>query len=356
MKRRTIFKALVALMVIMLGANFNAEAQFGIINAIDKAAKKNKAKKEQAAQEQKIADQNAKWELAIPQPGESGTILFSVRNGSINEGICMYDPSKLELTMSTTRGGNTGGAVYKIDPATGKVTDKNGVSKGSMSADGTIESPNLGTIKLSALTTTDVTGNSATGFKKIDKTTGYSVSGKGTKLGTVTLKSVSGMVTGDVTAEVNPLLVAYVFYGLSMTEKELTVKQLGYDPDKKYTTDELEDMCEWADETSIVSIAKYEASLPYAGFKNTNPELKNCTVGCVGLMDTEWREQSEKDSKGYTNWFYTIKYWVLYELEDGRNIITFSIARKEGKYADVTRKWQVKDGEFHEVTDWERED
>ncbi len=50
MKKTTIFKALMALLVIMLGINFNADAQIGdLIRASKNLSKQNKAKKENQA-------------------------------------------------------------------------------------------------------------------------------------------------------------------------------------------------------------------------------------------------------------------------------------------------------------------
>ena len=341
MKKTMIFKALMALIIIMLGANFDADAQIGIINAIDKAAKKNKAKKESA-------NENAKMTLAIPQPGANGTIVFMVQKGLFLEGFCQYDPSKLELTMSSTLGGNTSGAVYKIDPATGKVTDKNGVSKGSMSADGTIESPNLGTIRLKAFTQRD-------GVNNVETISHYDVSGMGQNLGTVTSNSASGVVTGNVSGEVNPLLVAYVFYGLSMTQKDFTVKQLGYDPDKKYTVEELEDKIEWKNASAENEVMEYESSRPYAGFDREKfPHLKNCKVAAVGLM-SDWKESKTTHTSGTdyagTTWHKTIQYWVVYELTDGRNIVAFNYLDKYYGKEEGTKRGTK---EWHDVSDWVR--
>ncbi|MBR4325353.1 MAG: hypothetical protein IKP73_07500, partial [Bacteroidales bacterium] len=275
-------------------ANFNADAQFGIINAIDKAAKKNKAKKESA-------NENAKMTLAIPQPGANGTIVFMVQKGLFLEGFCQYDPSKLELTMSSTLGGNTSGAVYKIDPATGKVTDKNRVSKGSMSADGTIESPNLGTIRLKAFIQRDGVNNVET--------------------------------------------ISHYF----------TVKQLGYDPDKKYTVEELEDKIEWKNTSAENEVMEYESSRPYAGFdRDKFPHLKNCKVAAVGLM-SDWKESKTTHTSGTdyagTTWHKIIQYWVVYELTDGCNTVAFNYLDKYYGKEEGTKRGTK---EWHDVSDWVR--
>lgn len=338
--RKTIFTALIALLVLMMGVNFDAEAQLG--GLLNKAKNKANQNKEQKQRD----EENAAMLLAIPQPNANESkAIFAIGN----ESVASWNPATNELTVTTTRGGNTPGSVYKIDPTTGKVTDNKGASKGSLK-DSTIDSPNLGQLRLFV-------------HKKWPGIiTGYDVradiNGKSTRLGDVDQEQVNTIYfqgKGSVKmAKVNPLLVAYVFYGLMLTEKEIIVKQLGFDPDKTYTTAELEDMIEWNDQESIDKIIKYESSLPCAGFKDTHPEFKNCKVAAVGLKSNEWREVKETDNYGYANWFYVMSYWVVYELADGRNIVTFSAAREKSKYGDVISKQQTKTGDFHEVTDWQR--
>ena len=372
--RKSIFTALMAFLVLMMGVNFNAEAQLGgLLNKakekVSGGGKTKERKKDDIEKEakEKFAAQQAMFQLAIPQPDAGKKVCIFSIGGT---GICSWNPATLELTITTNRGGNTPGSVYKLDPATGKFTDKNGAPKGSISADGTIESPNLGTLKL---TETVIKGQSVR-FEEFvevpesvmapwfyaDRIVSYkvegTVNGKNGSLGSVTLnKAITVIDNVVVSSEVNPLLMAYVAHGLMLTEKEIIVKSLGFDPDKTYTTEELEDMIEWNDKESIDKIIKYESSLPCAGFKDTHPEFKNCKVAAVGLRSNEWREVKETDSYGYANWFYVMNYWVVYELADGRNIVTFSTAREKSKYGDVISKAQTKTGDFHEVTDWKRE-
>ena len=107
MKQKSlIFKALMALMVILLGTSFNAEAQLG--------------------------------GLAIPKPEPNGQpVSFTLGDKE----ICTWNPATLEFTMND-------GVVYKLDANTGKFTDSQGSPKGSISADGTVEAPNFGTIQV----------------------------------------------------------------------------------------------------------------------------------------------------------------------------------------------------------------
>ena len=362
--RSSIFKALMALLVIILGTNFNAEAQLGgLINA---AKNKAKANKEQKAAEEKAAAEAAKAEalhtMAIPQPDANGeTVVFKIAKSFREdnyEAICTWNPATLELTISTTRGGNTPGAVYKLDPATGNVTDKNGASKGSMNPNGTIESPNLGTLTLES----GAEGSGYTGTKH----KGVRVKKNGTNLGVVAPDwAGNGPIYGK-NKEVNVLLAAYVYCGLMLTERDLRVYEYGYDPDEKYTTEQLEDKIEWMDKETINEIMEYESSRPYAGWDKTRyPELKNCKVAAVGLLSEAWEEYSERRSVGnygdgyYQEKWYRMKYYAVYELADGRNVACFATVNKQFRYGEIKARVgfgnaRGNNPEFHEITDWQR--
>ena len=245
--------------------------------------------------------------------------------------VATWNPATLELTMATTLGGNTPGAVYKVDPNTGKVTDKDGKSKGSMNADGTIESPNLGTINVIPVN---------------DGKAGFDVKMGDKHIGKVSLdrevrchyNSFNGW--GDwgwrneglcTDKTVNPLLVAYVYFGLIFTKGDINVNFYGYDPDKKYTVEELEDKIEWKNASAENEVMEYESSRPYAGFDREKfPHLKNCKVAAVGLM-SDWKESKTTHTSGTdyagTTWHKTIQYWVVYELTDGRNIHSHDYAQ-----------------------------
>jgi len=328
-KRRTIIKALMALLVILLGANFNAEAQLGGLINKAKNMKQNKeaAKKEEAQQP------------GIPKPIPGAQTVVLAAN---DEGVALWNPATLELTMTTTRGGNTNGAVYKIDPNTGKVTDANGNSKGSINNDCTIDSPNAGRITIQHK------------FNGL-----YYFFQDNTQVGMYNYDNrVSNSPFGDIKLSdqsvVNTSIIAYVYFGLLRTAKDAQISKLGYDPDRKYTTDELDEMVEWLDQESIDKIVKYESSLPYAGFKGL-PEFKNCKIGGVGLMSREWKET--KDTDYYSNtvdWYYEMRYWVVYELADGRNMVSFNVAREKSRYGDVINRYQRTKDRFNEVSDWQR--
>lgn len=88
-------------------------------------------------------------------------------------------------------------------PATGKFTSLNGIPKGSISNDGTIESPNLGTIKLDTKTN--------------------EVSMDGEVIGSVTKLRAScyGTDFGQLEGHVSPLLVAYIFHGALISKNQV---------------------------------------------------------------------------------------------------------------------------------------
>ena len=120
-----------------------------------------------------------------------------------------------------------------------------------------------------------------------------------------------------------------------------------------YTTEELEDMVEWTDKESINVIREYEESLPCMGFKKEHPEFKGAKVGGIGLLHNKWKEYSDG---------YGMRYWVVYELTDGRNIVTFCRAFKKWTHGDVTQRDDIDYDctthlgyKFHEVSDWQRE-
>ncbi|MBQ9213249.1 MAG: hypothetical protein IJ150_04845 [Bacteroidales bacterium] len=357
MKKTMIFKALMVLIVIMLGANFNAEAQIGdLIRAGKNLAKQNKAKKENQAAAEALEQQAAQSKLAIPQAIAGGqTAIMTKGDSEKPTAVATWNPATLELTMATTLGGNTPGAVYKVDPNTGKVTDKDGKSKGSMNADGTIESPNLGTINVIPVN---------------DGKAGFDVKMGDKHIGKVSLdrevrchyNSFNGW--GDwgwrneglcTDKTVNPLLVAYVYFGLIFTKGDINVNFYGYDPDKKYTVEELEDKIEWKNASAENEVMEYESSRPYAGFDREKfPHLKNCKVAAVGLM-SDWKESKTTHTSGTdyagTTWHKTIQYWVVYELTDGRNIVAFNYLDNYYGKEEGTKRGNK---EWHDVSDWQR--
>lgn len=206
MKRRTTF--LVVAFAAMFALSTPAEAQWGsLINSARKAAGI-KTKKEKAADEQKRKQDSIQTAIksitpTIPLPAASGApIAIRWQNQKIGE----WDPVKLEITFNQTydEGELAGQKVcWQLNPETGKFTSKNGTPKGSISNDGTIESPNLGTLKFDAKTGKVLQNGEAIGEATMLKASSY------------------GNAIGSFDGHVSPLLVAYTFHGSLISQKQV---------------------------------------------------------------------------------------------------------------------------------------
>ena len=140
----------------------------------------------------------------IPQPAAEGTAPIAIKwqNTKIGE----WDPVTLEITFNKTydEGELAGQKVsYKLNPATGKWKSKKGTDVGSMSNDGTIVSPNLGTIKFNPETNKVVMNDEVIGEATMLKASSY------------------GTTIGTFEGHVSPLLVAFTFHGSLISEKQV---------------------------------------------------------------------------------------------------------------------------------------
>lgn len=324
----TLFKVM-AMVAIMFCVSYNADAQ--LLGGLAKAVKN----KNQQSHQNKAC--------AMPQPdAKAKPVTFSVgKNGEI--AVCTWNPATLEITMLTEMSGNQKGDVIKLDPSTGKFTNNRGEDKGSISEEGIIVSSHLGELKL------EVKNAGVYGME-------YHVRKDGKRIGNVTSEGFcSGYIVGPYTGTPTRLLVAYVYYGLLLDKRMFTIKEYGYDPELKFTTEQLEDKIEWKNAAAEGEIMEYESSRPYAGYnREEHPEMKNCKVAAVGLT-SEWVEKKYTYTSGTsydgTTWVKTINYWVVYELTDGRNIVVFNyLSNKWGRESGTERGH----GHWHEVTDWVR--
>ncbi len=324
----TLFKVM-AMVAIMFGVSYNADAQ--LLGGIAKAVKN---KTQQSSQNKACA---------MPQPdAKAKPVTFSVgKNGEI--AVCTWNPATLEITMLTEMSGNQKGDVIKLDPSTGKFTNNRGEDKGSISEEGIIVSSHLGELKL------EVKNAGVYGME-------YHVRKDGKRIGNVTSDGFcSGYIVGPYTGTPTRLLVAYVYYGLLLDERMYTIKEFGYDPELKFTTEQLEDKIMLKNAGTESEIMEYESSRPYAGYdREKHPELKNCKVAAVGLT-SEWKETKHDHTTGSrydgTTWKKRISYWVVYELTDGRNMVAFSTYIKKSGYESGIER--ANNG-FHELTDWVR--
>jgi len=198
-----------------------AEAQFGLGKLARKVRKavgvqttqdKYEEFREQQAKEDKIRQQKrdsikavvASITPTIPQPAAEGTAPVSIKWKDTKIGE--WDPVKLEITFNKTydEGEYAGQKVsYKLNPATGQWTSKKGSDVGSMSNDGTIVSPNLGTIQFDPKTN--------------------KVSMNGEVIGEATMLNASsyGTTIGSFEGHVSPLLMAFTFHGSLISEKQV---------------------------------------------------------------------------------------------------------------------------------------
>lgn len=360
---KNLIKITLMLLVAMLTFNTAAEAQLGgLLNkAKDKVTGGGKREKE-------INEMVEKCKARIPQLGSSPNTLFFVNN----KGVAAWDGSKNELTITTDMGGNTPGTVLKVDPTTGKVTDASGKAMGSL-GESSVETPGLGTLTLKEeLRTYRDIKKDGNIIEYGQKTGGYTIMRNGKEIdyynlmqpadqGNKVFIRYNGQNFGVQDKYVGAALPAYVL-GVVFTaedaakvEKDALISRLGYDPDKKYTMAELEDLVQWKDEAAEYKVRKYETSHPYAGFSKTeHPELKNVKIGDIALC-SEWRETKE-DRSGYAGgsikWYRSILYWVIYELEDGRNFVglhRFSYVWSGGNENEVRDVLGL-----HELTDYKR--
>jgi len=388
--KRTIKVSVMAL-VAMFTFSTVADAQFGLGKLAKSATGGGGLKKAE-----KEANARAeKFKLAIPQPEKGGKPVvlsldesatkWTVKNNEIwssgqGEGfteVAIWNPATLEITMKTSRGGNTPGAVYKVDPNSGEVTDADGNSKGSMSNDGTIISPNAGTLTLkeyrrSSESVVDKNGKGL-GIIKGDFLCGYHVYRDKERLGGYRFDGSRGLGVlksfGNLASDsdkdgkygyvsdinTNPLLVAFVYYGLILTERDRIMAKLGYDPGQSFTTAQLHDMvkannAEW--EKEIMAIE----SQPNAGYStSTYAQLKDCKAVEVGLMsgiETHPRVENQGKWNEYRYNASSVQYYVVYELADGRNVAAFNALWKNLNNEGKTER--TDSPQFHEITDWQR--
>ena len=153
-----------------------------------------------------VANAQKKVKLAIPKPDPKGAIVDFKRGENV---VAKWNPATLELTMTSD------GAVFTLDPKTGQMTDQNGASRGSISADGTIESPLFGTLKLVQDTQVLFFVN------KGDERLGGIVTSMGEAYYGDRRLGDSGRASDQ---SVNPLLMAYVYFGLIFTQDDLDIK------------------------------------------------------------------------------------------------------------------------------------
>ena len=214
-------KISVMALIAMFAFSTAADAQFGLGKLARKVRKavgvettqdKYEEFREQQAKEDKIRQHKndsikavmASITPTIPQPAAEGTAPITIKWKGTPIGT--WDPVGLEITFNKTydEGEFAGQKVsYKLDPSTGQWTSKKGTNVGSMSNDGTIVSPNLGTIKFNPQTNAVVKNGEVIGEVTMLKASSY------------------GTSIGSYETHVSPLLVAFTFHGSLISDKLL---------------------------------------------------------------------------------------------------------------------------------------
>lgn len=214
-------KISVMALIAMFAFSTAADAQFGLGKLARKVRKavgvettqdKYEDLREQMAKEDKIRQQKndsikavmASITPTIPQPAAEGTAPITIKWKGTPIGT--WDPVGLEITFNKTydEGEFAGQKVsYKLDPSTGQWTSKKGTNVGSMSNDGTIVSPNLGTIKFNPQTNAVVKNGEVIGEATMLNASSY------------------GTSIGSYETHVSPLLVAFTFHGSLISENQI---------------------------------------------------------------------------------------------------------------------------------------
>ena len=282
-------------MVAMFAFSTPAEAQWGSLFNKARKAVGIKTKQEKAIDEQKRKQDSIQAVIksitpTIPQPAKSGApIAIRWENTKIGT----WDPVTLEITFNQTYddGEFAGQKVsYKLDPATGKWTAKNGTPKGSISNDGTIESPNLGTLKFDP-----------------EKCT---VSYDGMVIGKANLKNayVFDKEIGGFEGHVSPLLIAYTFHGALISknqvikwkeEKEAAAKAAAERAERERQERIAREEAlkkEWAELNAEVTNSSYST----LGYIRANGTVENSSHSTIGYIRTDGTvENSSHSTIGY---------------------------------------------------------
>ena len=183
-------------LVTMFAFSTAADAQFSINLNKARKALGIKTKKEKAMDALKPT---------IPQPDKKGKpVTIKWMNKKVGE----WDPATLMLVFNDTYDESAGEyagqhITFMLNPATGKWTNIAGRPAGQMSNDGTLETPNLGTIKFNP------------------KTNEVSMDGEVIGSATINEASCYGTTFSSFDGYVSPLLVAYTTFGVMVSKDQI---------------------------------------------------------------------------------------------------------------------------------------
>lgn len=369
-------KISVMAVIAMFAVSTTADAQFGsLLKKAKQAAEKVTGNDDTSKNKKEIPEQIAKLKAQIPQKGETPNALFSWDG----VGVASWDGSKNELTIIADKGGLKTGTVLTVDPSSGKVTDASGKDMGSIS-ETTIVSPSLGTLTLDP-----VVGNYTLSVNpKVESmnalrsynvimantkqkmfSTNYRLgldtgqkSGKGYTMFVNTDKAVkytfakhNCIVSDQYVGAALPIYVASLMMTQEEYNRENVKNLLGFDPDQQYTTKQLKDMIRWKDDATEAQIKKIEEGKTYG-----DDRVRGAKIGAIGLKG-EWKRTTWTENSGKWNehkYFEDIiEYWVVYELENGKNKVAFYTIDKNRNDKGLTERGKCTG--FHDISDWVRQ-
>lgn len=348
--------------VAMFAFSTTADAQFGGLLKKAKAAVGGNSKESKEAKAHYEA-----YKLAIPQAKEGPIVNFSLESTigfeTKKEAVAaMWNPATLEVTIKTDRNGNKPGTVVKLNPATGKFTDASGKAMGSISADGTIESPGLGTLKMEECKAALIQQ------RDVEMLVGYNIKRVSDNYRLMDYccynskdlmpwtaaemgKIKWGVNNGEVSdPTVNSLIVAYVYFGLIFNQNDILINKLGYDINKTFTEAELRESVKYKDEAANAQIKKIEE-----GFLNYNSFTKGGKIAEIGLMGQWQHFTNYKNRHQWNEIEYVVdllNYWVVYEMPDGKNKVAFYELIKNEDNKGITKRSKCKG--MHMLTEWKR--
>lgn len=189
----------------------------------------------------------------IPQP-EAGAqkIIFTWENTSIG----WWDPAALELIFNQKYDeGELAGqyVTFKLDPATGKFTSNAGSYKGSISNDGVIESPNLGTLTFKQ----EISGVIIENYVyKGDKLIG--------RVSTTKAWCKGNDLIGRLADDVSPLLVAYIYFGSLLSENQINTWAAEYDAKQAEAAKAAAERQSSSSSSSSQNVRMYEVTRGYS--------------------------------------------------------------------------------------------